>query len=257
MYFCAGSGVGKPDLPGDGDACAEAYGPELSHGRRDQGSLRSDHEAIHRQHSCREDRVGLQYPGPVRLSHYLPGSIGVPSCTYFTRCLYCSKSESERIIYEDANPRDGFILLPDFKWSNPANVRPQRWDIAGASPCLTLRVTCGQLESLYCLAIVHDRSLRSIRDLTASHVKLLQNIRFVIVHFGVVWSPCTLPSFTFSISNRDSSLEVLKTKFGVEPSSVRMYFHYQPTYYHLHVHFSHVKMTFGRSPSINATIDFE
>ncbi|KAG6610021.1 m7GpppX diphosphatase [Phytophthora cinnamomi] len=107
------------------------------------------------------------------------------------------KSESERIIYEDASPRDGFILLPDFKWSDPAS-----------------------LESLYCLAIVHDRSLRSIRDLTASHLKLLRNIR-------------------------DASLTILNTKFGVEPSSVRMYFHYQPTYYHLHVHFSHVKMTLG------------
>ncbi|KAE8986452.1 putative glutamate carboxypeptidase [Phytophthora fragariae] len=107
------------------------------------------------------------------------------------------KSESERIIYEDVNPRDGFILLPDFKWSDPAN-----------------------LESLYCLAIVHDRSLRSIRDLTASHLRLLRNIR-------------------------DSSLEVLKTKYGVDSSFVRMYFHYQPTYYHLHVHFSHVKMTFA------------
>lgn len=108
-----------------------------------------------------------------------------------------SKSETERVIYEDMSPRDGFILLPDFKWSDPSN-----------------------LESLYCLAIVHDRSLRSLRDLTGSHLKLLQNVR-------------------------KASLQVLSSKFGVEPSSVRMYFHYQPTYYHLHVHFSHVKMIFG------------
>lgn len=107
------------------------------------------------------------------------------------------KSETERVIYEDMSPRDGFILLPDFKWSDPSN-----------------------LESLYCLAIVHDRSLRSLRDLTGSHLKLLQNVR-------------------------KASLQVLSSKFGVEPSSVRMYFHYQPTYYHLHVHFSHVKMIFG------------
>ncbi|KAL3671720.1 hypothetical protein V7S43_003630 [Phytophthora oleae] len=107
------------------------------------------------------------------------------------------KSESERIIYEDADPRDGFILLPDFKWSDPAN-----------------------LKSLYCLAIVHDQSLRSIRDLTGTHLKLLKNIR-------------------------DTSLKVLHEKFGVEPNSVRTYFHYQPSYYHLHVHFSHVKMTLG------------
>ncbi|KAF4320120.1 hypothetical protein BBO99_00002449 [Phytophthora kernoviae] len=107
------------------------------------------------------------------------------------------KSETERIIYEDSHPRNGFVLLPDFKWSDPSN-----------------------LESLYCLAIVHDRKLRSLRDLTGSHLKLLRNIR-------------------------NASLEVLGEKFGVKASSVRMYLHYQPTYYHLHVHFSHVKMTLG------------
>ncbi|KAL4164899.1 hypothetical protein KRP22_003640 [Phytophthora ramorum] len=107
------------------------------------------------------------------------------------------KSETERIIYEDPHHRNGFVLLPDFKWSDPS-----------------------KLESLYCLAIVHDRSLRSLRDLTSSHLKLLRNIR-------------------------NASLEVLSKKFGVNPSSIRMYLHYQPTYYHLHVHFSHVKMTQG------------
>ncbi|KAE8979621.1 hypothetical protein PR002_g24371 [Phytophthora rubi] len=107
------------------------------------------------------------------------------------------KSESERIIFEDSHPRNGFVLLPDFKWSDPS-----------------------KLESLYCLAIVHDRTLRSLRDLTGSHLKLLRNIR-------------------------NAGLEVLSEKFGVKASSIRMYLHYQPTYYHLHVHFSHVKMTQG------------
>ncbi|KAE8911757.1 hypothetical protein PF005_g2955 [Phytophthora fragariae] len=107
------------------------------------------------------------------------------------------KSESERIIFEDSHPRNGFVLLPDFKWSDSS-----------------------KLESLYCLAIVHDRTLRSLRDLTGSHLKLLRNIR-------------------------NAGLEVLSEKFGVKASSIRMYLHYQPTYYHLHVHFSHVKMTQG------------
>ncbi|CAH0520016.1 unnamed protein product [Peronospora belbahrii] len=107
------------------------------------------------------------------------------------------KSETERIIYEDTHPRNGFVLLPDFKWSDPSKI-----------------------EYLYCLAIVHDRSLRSLRDLTGAHLTLLRNIR-------------------------DASLDVLSEKFGVNASSIRMYLHYQPTYYHLHVHFSHVKMTQG------------
>ncbi|KAL7692936.1 putative scavenger mRNA decapping enzyme DcpS/DCS2, HIT-like superfamily [Plasmopara halstedii] len=107
------------------------------------------------------------------------------------------KSETERIVYEDSHPCTGFVLLPDFKWSDPS-----------------------KLESLYCLAIVRDRSLRSLRDLSGSNLKLLRNIR-------------------------NAGLEVLREKFGVNPSSIRMYLHYQPTYYHLHVHFSHVKMTQG------------
>lgn len=34
----------------------------------------------------------------------------------------CSKTESERIIFEDPDPATGFILLPDFKWSDTSNV---------------------------------------------------------------------------------------------------------------------------------------
>jgi hypothetical protein len=39
-----------------------------------------------------------------------------------TEAYALSKSETERIIYEDTDPRRGFILLPDFKWSDPSNV---------------------------------------------------------------------------------------------------------------------------------------
>uniref|UniRef100_A0AAV1V5X7 m7GpppX diphosphatase n=1 Tax=Peronospora matthiolae TaxID=2874970 RepID=A0AAV1V5X7_9STRA len=109
------------------------------------------------------------------------------------------KSETERIIYEDTHPYNGFVLLPDFKWSDQS-----------------------KLESLYCLAIVHDRSLRSLRDLTGAHLKLLRNIR-------------------------NACLNILREKYGVNASSIRAYLHYQPTYYHLHVHFSHVKILQGTS----------
>ncbi|KUF76954.1 m7GpppX diphosphatase [Phytophthora nicotianae] len=131
------------------------------------------------------------------------------------------KSETERVICEDADPRDGFILLPDFKWSDPSNVR-------AAIKAFYL------LESLYCLAIVHDRSLRSLRDLTGTHLKLLHNIRY-IPHV-----------FCFLIANADNlKLTICLRLETLVCSSIRMYFHYQPTYYHLHVHFSHVKMTLG------------
>jgi hypothetical protein len=47
----------------------------------------------------------------------------------------------------------GFVLLPDLKWNQ-------------TDP-----------DNLYCLAIVRDRRLRSIRDLRGEHLAVLQNVR--------------------------------------------------------------------------------
>ncbi|KAI9906818.1 hypothetical protein PsorP6_004208 [Peronosclerospora sorghi] len=128
------------------------------------------------------------------------------------------KSETDRKIYEDIQPRNGFVLLPDIKWSD-----------------------LSQLESLYCLDIVHYRSLRSLRDLTRAHINLLRNIRYLLFSHisGTLSSLYVLPA------NSNTTLEVLHRTFGVNSISIRMYLHYQSTYYHLHVHFSHVKMTQG------------
>lgn len=62
------------------------------------------------------------------------------------------KSETERIVYENTHPSDGFVLLPDLKWDGK------------------------QVETLYLLAICHDRSIKSIRDLKQQHLALLNNI---------------------------------------------------------------------------------
>ena len=35
--------------------------------------------------------------------------------------------------------------------------------------------------------------------------------------------------------------EVIKESYGLSADVVRAYLHYQPSYYHLHVHFTHVK----------------
>ncbi|CCI46858.1 unnamed protein product [Albugo candida] len=109
------------------------------------------------------------------------------------------KSEVERILYEDADKKAGFIFLPNSRWCQ-----------------------LNKKEALNCLAIVRNRSLRSIRDLTAEHLPLLCNIR-------------------------DTCLEVIRKQFQVEASSLRIYFHYQPTYYHLHVHFTHLNISNGVS----------
>lgn len=62
------------------------------------------------------------------------------------------KAEVERIVFEDEDPVNGFVLLPDIKWDQK------------------------QLENLYLVAICHKHGIKSLRDLDRSHLPLLKNI---------------------------------------------------------------------------------
>lgn len=61
------------------------------------------------------------------------------------------------------------------------------------------------LSSLYLVAIVHNRALRSLRDLTKEHVGLLRKIQ-------------------------RQALQVAQDKFGLAQGGLRCFLHYQPTY---------------------------
>ncbi|CAM0138229.1 hypothetical protein VKS41_001470 [Umbelopsis sp. WA50703] len=74
------------------------------------------------------------------------------------------------------------------------------------------------MDSLYLVVLVLRRDLRSIRDLDSSHLVLLKNIREKVGDF-------------------------VTTTYGVQRDSLRMFFHYQPSYYHLHVHVTHTAYT--------------
>ncbi|KAM3728097.1 m7GpppX diphosphatase [Dirofilaria immitis] len=101
------------------------------------------------------------------------------------------KVEVDRIIFDDTDPQNGFILAPDLKWDGE------------------------NLANLYVLAIIRRKGIKSIRDLTANDLPLLENI-------------C------------QKSYMAIKEKYGVDKQQIRAYFHYQPSFYHLHVHFIHV-----------------
>ncbi len=78
----------------------------------------------------------------------------------------------------------------------------------------------GDLKTLYLLAIpktVITKSLFSIRDLTGDHLPMLKSI-------------CS------------ESYKVIEEKFGLPAHKVRAYFHYLPTYWLVHVHFTHVDL---------------
>ncbi|CAH1099186.1 unnamed protein product [Psylliodes chrysocephalus] len=101
------------------------------------------------------------------------------------------KSEVERIHFEDADPINGFIMVPDLKWN-------------------------GEIDSLYLLAIINRRDIKSIRDLTDEHLPLLKNIK-------------------------EKGAEAIKAKYSLDISRLRIYLHYQPSFYHLHVHFCYLQ----------------
>lgn len=63
------------------------------------------------------------------------------------------KSEQDRILYNNKCERDGFVLLPDLKWDGLTK------------------------ETLYLLAIVRRRGIKSLRDLDESVLPLLKRVR--------------------------------------------------------------------------------
>ncbi|GAB0096431.1 m7GpppX diphosphatase [Sergentomyia squamirostris] len=121
------------------------------------------------------------------------------------------KKESERIVFEDTCKETGFILLPDLKWDGQT------------------------AETLYCLALVQKRGIKSLRDLNESHLPLLRNIL-------------------------NKGIQAIEDKYAVGRSQLRIYLHYQPSFYHLHVHFTYLKhdapgIFCEKSHLLNAVID--
>ncbi|KAL4660648.1 m7GpppX diphosphatase [Arapaima gigas] len=73
-----------------------------------------------------------------------------------------------------------------------------------------------QLDNLYLIAIVHRRDVKSLRDLTSEHLPLLRNIE-------------------------EKGKNAIKEHYGIQSNKLRVYVHYQPSYYHFHVHFNVLK----------------
>ncbi|XP_072252310.1 m7GpppX diphosphatase [Leuresthes tenuis] len=70
-----------------------------------------------------------------------------------------------------------------------------------------------QVDDLYLISITHQKGVKSLRDLTSEHLPLLQNILR---------------------KGQDAILQ----RYNLPASKLRVYLHYQPSYYHLHVHFT-------------------
>jgi m7GpppX diphosphatase len=68
------------------------------------------------------------------------------------------KKEADRILFEDPDSVNGFIMVPDMKWDQST------------------------LSDLYCLAIVNRRDIISLRCLTTEHLPLLNNLLEKVLH---------------------------------------------------------------------------
>uniref|UniRef100_A0A1B0GEB2 m7GpppX diphosphatase n=1 Tax=Glossina morsitans morsitans TaxID=37546 RepID=A0A1B0GEB2_GLOMM len=72
------------------------------------------------------------------------------------------------------------------------------------------------LETLYLLVITHKRGIKSLRDLNAHHLPLLRNVR-------------------------SRAAEAIEKRYGLLSAQLRMYLHYQPSFYHLHIHINPIR----------------
>ena len=93
-------------------------------------------------------------------------------------------SEQETILYKD----EMCIVIPTYMWD------------------------CKNVEKLHILCMPTDVTLRCIRSLNSSHLRLLDHMK-------------------------RKTIEVIKNKYELDEQYLKMFFHYEPSTYHLHIHF--------------------
>ena len=72
------------------------------------------------------------------------------------------------------------------------------------------------VERLHILCIPMDKQLRTIRELTKEHIPLLEHMK-------------------------KTTLEKIEQVYGLKEGSLKIYFHYEPSTYHLHIHFVNIR----------------
>jgi m7GpppX diphosphatase len=71
------------------------------------------------------------------------------------------------------------------------------------------------IDKLQLLCMPTDKTLRSIRSLDIYHIPLLEHMKKI-------------------------TLQVIRDKYELEERYIKIYFHYQPSTYHLHIHFVNI-----------------
>jgi m7GpppX diphosphatase len=89
------------------------------------------------------------------------------------------------------------------------------------------------IEALHLLAIVERRDIWSLRDLRKKHVTWLRHMRSKIIEATTKAYP------------------------GIEEDQLKLYVHYQPTYYHFHIHVVHVALEAGLTQATGKAVGLE
>lgn len=89
------------------------------------------------------------------------------------------------------------------------------------------------LDALHLLALVERRDIWSLRDLKKKHIPWLEHMRAKLVDAAI------------------------KTYPSIEPDQIKLYVHYQPTYYHFHIHIVHVQLEAGSTQATGKAVGLE
>lgn len=119
------------------------------------------------------------------------------------------KKEKERLICN----HDEFIINVDTKWRThppPLTTPRAEWKNHPST------------ADLYCLGIVKRQGITCLRDLRGEHVSLLKQME-------------------------EEGLNAIRSVYGVDADQIRVFVHYQPQFYHFHVHFTRLENEVGCS----------
>lgn len=112
-------------------------------------------------------------------------------------------AEVERVLFSDPNESFGFTFVLDYRWNGT------------------------QLNQLHCLGLARSSSLTCLRDLRACHIPMLQKM----LEEG---RKCLVAKCSVAGDGESSGDSVLRE------DQILAYFHYPPTFYRLHMHFTHI-----------------
>ena len=89
------------------------------------------------------------------------------------------------------------------------------------------------VEALHLLGVVERRDIWSLRDLRKKHIPWLQHMKAKFIEATEKVYP------------------------SVEPDQLKLYVHYQPTYYHFHIHIVHVQLEAGATQATGKAVGLE